>query len=152
MFLVSANVRSFCVLFWSADIFGLELSHFFFVIVQSWTLTSGEASEVAQGLLCYSGFVHDPLDGFWQAECSWDGSLLFSPFVDASECGSLESQSLRNGFVTLSRLIDFISHLFLNVLLVAWWVAFQALLASFASFFLLLQILSHHTVRFSPAG
>ena len=42
----------------------------------------------------------------------------FSPFVDnGSHCGSLESQSLRNGFVTFSRLIDvndFVSHPFLN--------------------------------------
>lgn len=40
----------------------------------------------------------------------------FSPFVDnGSHRGSLESQSLRNGFVTLSTLIDvsdFISHPF----------------------------------------
>lgn len=33
--------------------------------------------------------------------------VLFSPFVDnGSHCGSLESRSLRNSFVTLSRLID----------------------------------------------
>ncbi len=42
----------------------------------------------------------------------------FSPFVDnGSDCGSLESQSLRNGFITLSRLIHvnyFVSHMFLN--------------------------------------
>ncbi len=42
----------------------------------------------------------------------------FSPFVDnCSDRGSLESQSLRNGFITLSRLIHvnyFVSHLFLN--------------------------------------
>ena len=43
----------------------------------------------------------------------------FSPFVDnGSHRGSLESQSFRNGFVTLSILIDvnyFVSHLFLNL-------------------------------------
>ncbi len=43
---------------------------------------------------------------------------MFSPFVDnGSHCGSLESQSFRNGFITFSRLIDlnyFLSHLFLN--------------------------------------
>ncbi len=43
---------------------------------------------------------------------------MFSPFVDnGSHCGSLESQSFRNGFITFSRLIDlnyFRSHLFLN--------------------------------------
>ena len=36
---------------------------------------------------------------------------------NGSHWGSLESQSLRNGFVTLSRLIDvndFVSHPFLN--------------------------------------
>ncbi len=42
----------------------------------------------------------------------------FSLFVDnGSDHGSLESQSLRNGFITLSRLIHvnyFVSHLFLN--------------------------------------
>ncbi len=42
----------------------------------------------------------------------------FSPFVDnGSDRGSLESQSLKNGFITLSRLMQvnyFISHLFLN--------------------------------------
>ncbi len=42
----------------------------------------------------------------------------FSPFVDnGSDRGSLESQSLRNGFITLSRLMHvnyFVSHLFLN--------------------------------------
>ncbi len=42
----------------------------------------------------------------------------FSPFVDnGSDRGSLESQSLRNDFITLSRLIHveyFVSHLFLN--------------------------------------
>ncbi len=32
---------------------------------------------------------------------------MFSPFVDnGSHCGSLESQSFRNGFITFSRLID----------------------------------------------
>ena len=43
---------------------------------------------------------------------------MFSPFVDnGSHCGSLESQSFRNGFITFTRLIDlnyFLSHLFLN--------------------------------------
>ena len=58
-----------------------------------------------QFFLCCSGFFCD--------HCS-----KFSPFVyNGSHCGSLESQSLRNGFVTLSRLIDvndFVSHLFFN--------------------------------------
>uniref|UniRef100_A0A671M3H4 MRE11 homolog A, double strand break repair nuclease n=1 Tax=Sinocyclocheilus anshuiensis TaxID=1608454 RepID=A0A671M3H4_9TELE len=43
---------------------------------------------------------------------------MFLPFVNnGSHCGSLESQSFRNGFITFSRLIDlnyFLSHLFLN--------------------------------------
>ncbi len=37
---------------------------------------------------------------------------------NGSHCGSLESQSFRNGFITFSRLIDlnyFLSHLFLNL-------------------------------------
>ncbi len=42
----------------------------------------------------------------------------FSLFVDnGSDRGPLESQSLRNGFITISRLIHvnyFVSHLFLN--------------------------------------
>ncbi len=55
----------------------------------------------------------------WSAGHSWEGSplFMFSPFVDnGSHCGSLESQSFRNGFITFSRLIDlnyFLSHLFL---------------------------------------
>ncbi len=43
---------------------------------------------------------------------------MFSPFVDnGSHCGSLKSQSFRNGSITFSRLTDlnyFLSHLFLN--------------------------------------
>ncbi len=77
---------------------------------------------------CCSGFFYDLLDEWslrswryfgWPAtpgkvqHCS-----MFSPFVDnGSDCGSLEYQSLRNGFITLSRLIHvnyFASHLFLN--------------------------------------
>lgn len=47
------------------------------------------------------------LEEFWLAECSWGGSPLFSPFVDnGSYFGSLESQSLKIGIVTLSRLIS----------------------------------------------
>ncbi len=45
-------------------------------------------------------------------------SSKISPLVDnGSDRGSLESQSLRNGFITLSRLIHvnyFVSHLFLD--------------------------------------
>ncbi len=66
---------------------------------------------------CCSGFFYDLLDESllrsWSRHCS-----KFSPFVDnGSERGLLESQSLRNGLITLSRLIHvnyFVSHLFLN--------------------------------------
>ena len=102
-----------------------------FLIVESWTLTLTEASEafsalevVLDELLIHSwsnsgrpaspGKVH---------HCS-----MFSPIVDnGSHWGSLESQSLGNGFVTLSRLIDvncFVSHLFLNFFGSGWCVAF----------------------------
>ncbi len=65
---------------------------------------------------CCSGFFYDLLDE--SSLRSWSnfgrpatpGKLhhcyKFSPFVDnGSDCGSLESQSLRNGFITLSILI-----------------------------------------------
>ncbi len=77
---------------------------------------------------CCSGFFYDLLDE--SSLCSWSnfGRLStpgkvhhcskFSLFVDnGSDLGSLESQSLRNGFITLSRLIHvnyLVSHLFLN--------------------------------------
>ncbi len=58
-------------------------------------------------LFCLSDF------GDWLHHCS-----KFSLFVDnGSDRGPLESQSLRNGFITISRLIHvnyFVSHLFLN--------------------------------------
>ncbi len=66
----------------------------------------------------------------WVMLCSWGhfgrsstpGTVhcwsKFPPFVyNGSDRGSLESQSLRNGFITLSRLIhlnSLVSHLFLN--------------------------------------
>ena len=60
---------------------------------------------------------------------------MFSPFVDnGSHCGSLESQSFRNGFITFSRLIDlnyFLSHLFLNFFRSQHDVAFEDLLVYF---------------------
>ncbi len=65
---------------------------------------------------CCSGFFYDLLDE--SSLCSWSnvgrpvapGKVhqcpKFSPFVDnGSDCGSLESRSLSNGFITLSRLI-----------------------------------------------
>ncbi len=77
---------------------------------------------------CCSGFFYDLLDESSLRSRSNFGRLAtpgkvhhcskFSPFVDnGSDRGSLESQSLRNGFITLSRLIHFnyfVSHLFLN--------------------------------------
>ncbi len=63
--------------------------------------------------LCSWGNVGRPATPGKVHHCS-----MFSPFVDnGSHCGSLESQSFRNGFITFSRLIDlnyFLSHLFLN--------------------------------------
>ncbi len=77
---------------------------------------------------CCSGFFYDLLDE--SSLHSWSNfgrpatpgkvhhCSKFSPFVDnGSVSGSLESQSLRNGFITLIRLIHvnyFVSHLFLN--------------------------------------
>ncbi len=72
---------------------------------------------------CFSGFFYDLLDEL--SLCSWSNfgrpatpgkvhhCSKFSPFVDnGSDRGSLESQSLRNGFITLSRLIN-VNYLFL---------------------------------------
>ncbi len=77
---------------------------------------------------CCSGFFYDLMDE--SSLRSWSNfgrpatpgkvhhCYKFSPFVDnGSDRGSLESQSLRNGFITLSTLIHvnyFVSHLFLN--------------------------------------
>ncbi len=77
---------------------------------------------------CCSGFFDDLLNE--SSLCSWSnfgrpaapGKVQhwskFPPFVyNGSDRGSLESQSLRNGFITLSRLMQVIylvSHLFLN--------------------------------------
>ncbi len=77
---------------------------------------------------CCSGFFYDLLDE--SSLRSWSNfgrpatpgkvhhCYKFSPFVDnGSDHGSLESQSRRNCFITLSRLIHvnyFVSHLFLN--------------------------------------
>ncbi len=77
---------------------------------------------------CFYGFFYDLLDE--SSLRSWSNfgrpatpgkdhhCYKFSPFVDnGSDRGLLESQSLRNGFITLSILIHvnyFVSHLFLN--------------------------------------
>ncbi len=77
---------------------------------------------------CCSGFFYDLLDESSLRTWSNFGRPAtpgkvhhcskFSPFVDnGSDHGSLETQSLRNGLITLSRLIHvnyFVSHLFLN--------------------------------------
>ncbi len=77
---------------------------------------------------CCSGFFYDLLDELSLRSWSNFGRPAtpgkvhhcskFSQFVDnGSDCCSLESQSLRNGFIALSRLIHvnyFVSHLFLN--------------------------------------
>ncbi len=99
-----------------------------FLIVESWTLTLIEASEACSFFRCCSGFFYDLLDELslrsW-SNFGWPAThgkvhhcYKFSPFVNnGSDRGSLESQSLRNGFITLSRLIHvnyFVSHLFLN--------------------------------------
>ncbi len=77
---------------------------------------------------CCSGFFYDLLDESSLRSWSNFGRPVtpgkfhhyykFSPFVgNGSDSGFLESQSLRNGFITLSRLIHvnyFVYHLFLN--------------------------------------
>ncbi len=60
---------------------------------------------------------------------------MFSPFVDnGSHCGSLESQSFRNGFITFSRLLD-LNYFFSFVPEFLWistgFVAFEDLLVYF---------------------
>lgn len=63
------------------------------------------------------------LKGSWIVLVGWLLLRRFTtvPFVDnGAHHGSLEAQSLRNGFVTLSRLIDvcdFVCHLFLGFLI-----------------------------------
>ncbi len=102
--------------FWSAVAFALELIPWMlflsslFLIVESWTLTLSEASEACSSLdvvlgsfmtswmshRCALGdiLVGRPLLGRFN-HCS-----MFSPFVDnGSDRGSLEYQSLRNGFI-----------------------------------------------------
>ncbi len=100
-----------------------------FLIVESWALTLIEAREACSSLDVVLGSF---MTSWMSRRCALGVILVgqptpgkvhhcskFSPFVDnGSDCGSLESQILRNGFITLSRLIHvnyFVSHLFLKV-------------------------------------
>lgn len=92
-----------------------------------WTLTLTETSEACSSC---SGFFCDLLDE--SSMCFWSNfgrlatpgkdhhSSKFLPFVyNDSHCGSLDSQSLRNDFISLSRLIDindFVSQPFLLII------------------------------------
>ena len=94
-------------------------------MVESWTLTLTEDREACRSFdIVVGSFVTS-----WMSRLCALGVIfvvrsvlgrftMFSPFVDnGSHCGPLEPQSLRNGFVTFSRLIDvdyFVSRLFLN--------------------------------------
>lgn len=96
-----------------------------FLVVESWTLTFTEASEVFSSL-------DDVVGSFltsWMNHCCTLGVILFGRplvgrfttvpcFVDyGSHCGLLESQSFRNCFITFSSLRDpsyFLSPLLLN--------------------------------------
>ncbi len=116
--------------FWPAVAFALELFlSCLFLIVESWTLTLIKASEACSSLDVVLGSF---MTSWMSRRCTRSnfgrpatpGKIHhcseFSPFVDnGSDHGSLEYQSLRNGFITLSRLIHvnyFVSHLFLNFL------------------------------------
>ncbi len=117
--------------FWSAVALALKLSHGWRFCPVSGLLLNHEhwvSLRQVQFFRCCSGFFYDLLDE--SSLCSWSnfgrpstpGKVhhwsKFSSFVDnGSDRGSLESQSLSNGFITLSRLIHIIylvSHLFLN--------------------------------------
>ncbi len=119
--------------FWSAVAFALELSHgclFAQSLSYCWIMNTdlNWGYWGLQFFRCCSGFFYDLLDE--SSLCSWSNfgrpatpgkvhhCSKFSPFVDnGSDRGLLESQSPRNGFITLSRLIHvnyFVSHLFLN--------------------------------------
>ncbi len=118
-----ANVRRAFVFFLVSNGFclGLELSHgcvFAQSLSYCWIMNTdlNWGKWGLQFFRCCSGFFYDLLDE--STLHSWSkfsrpatpGKVhhcsKFSPFVDnGSERGSLESQSLRNGFITLSRLI-----------------------------------------------
>ncbi len=122
---------SFCL----AVAFALEHSHgchFTQSLSYCWIMNTGIiwGKWGLQFFRCCSGFFYDLLEE--SSLCSWSnfgrpatpGKVLhcskFSPFVDnGSDYSSLESQSLRNGFITRSRLIlihvnYFVSQLLLN--------------------------------------
>ncbi len=106
--------------FWSAVAFALELSHECHFCPVSFLLLNHEqdlnwGKWGLQFFRCCSGFFYDLLDESSLRSWSNFGRLAtpgkvhhcskFSPFVDnGSDRGSPESQSLRNGFITLSRL------------------------------------------------
>ncbi len=99
-----------------------------FLMVESMDTDLNWGKRGLQFFRCCCGVFCDLLDelslhswgNFGRAGHSWKvhHCSMFSPFVNnVSHCGSLESQSFRNGFITFSRLIDlnyFLSHLFLN--------------------------------------
>ncbi len=126
-----ANVRRAFVYFLSAVAFALELSHAVFAqsVSNCWIMNTDLNLDKwgLQFFRCCSEFFYDLLDE--SSLCSWSNfgrpatpgkvhhCSKFSPFLDnGSDCGSLEYQSLRNCFITLSRLINVnyvVSHLFL---------------------------------------
>ena len=112
--------------FWSVVVFAILAQSLSYCWIMNTDLNWGK-----WGLQCFrycSGFFCYLLDEL--SVCSWNNfggpatpekvhhCFVFSPFVDnGSHWCSLESQSPRNGFLALSRLIDvndFVSHLFLN--------------------------------------
>ena len=132
----------------SAVVFVLELCHAghfcpvsFFGGVMNTDLNWGKWGLQFFGCCC--GVFCDLLDGSllhsW-GNFGWPGTpgtvyhcSVFLPFVvNGSHCGSLESQSFRNGFITFSSLIDlnhFLPHLFLNFFgSWSWCLAFEDLL------------------------
>ncbi len=112
--------------FWSEVAFALELSRGWRFCPVSFLFMNTDFNWGKWGLQffrCCSGFFYDLLDESLLRSWSNFGRLAtpgkvhhcskFSPFVDnGSDRGSLESQSLRNGFITLSRLIH-VNYLFL---------------------------------------
>ncbi len=111
-----ANVKQAFVLFLFSSGFCLETlpwMPFFpslFLKAVSWTLTLIEASKACSGFF-YDLLNETPLHSWINfgrpfAPGKVHHCYKFSPFVDnGSDHGSLESHSLRNGFITLSRLI-----------------------------------------------
>ncbi len=118
-----ANVRQdFCVLFgqqwllpWNSPVDAVFAQSLSYCWIMNTDLNWGKWG--LQFFRCCSGFFYNLLDE--SSLRSWSNfgrpvtlvgqvhhCYKFSPFVDnGSDCGSLESQRLRNGFITLSRLI-----------------------------------------------